>query len=253
MMVSENTTATRWLESASTILIVDDDDVNREFFEVMLKRLNFNVLCAVDGEEALEKVRGGNISLILLDNLLPKYSGWEVTRIIRTEPEYTVYKNTPIIMFSAMNTSEGKIKGYDLGIDDYITKPFNFVEVLARIKAVLRHRDVISQLIQREKQISIADTLSKSIVYFSSHIKKPIDKLMVMAVAAQSEPGNDPVADLQNFADAVNQDASKILQALKKLETELEYLEKQREELKTGEISIDILDKKYRDVIEPDV
>jgi len=244
----QNQTESHWFDNKhSTILIVDDDEVNREFFEVMLKRLNFNVRTAADGEEALEKLHEGDISLVLLDNLLPKYSGWEVTRIIRNEQEHAKHKNVPIIMFSAMNTAEGKIRGYDLGIDDYITKPFNFVEVLARIKSVLRHRAVIEQMLRREKQIGLADALNKSLLYFSNHIiKETVESLHSQAFdILNQEKIENSEQILKELAETLSHSAGKILAALIEVGKEFQTLQKQREEIKETEIDIDVLDKKY--------
>ena len=70
------------------ILIVDDEPINLEFFDVMLTKLGFQVEKAVDGEEALERVQSGNPDLIILDNIMPKLSGWEVTRMLKQDPEY---------------------------------------------------------------------------------------------------------------------------------------------------------------------
>ena len=117
------------------ILIVDDEPINLEFFDVMLSKLGFQVEKAVDGEEALEKVQACNPDLIILDNIMPKLSGWEVTRTLKHDAAYRRYRNTPIIMFSAMNEVKDRIEGFEQGVDDYITKPFNFSEVLARIRA----------------------------------------------------------------------------------------------------------------------
>ncbi|MBN2535850.1 MAG: response regulator [Spirochaetales bacterium] len=123
------------------ILIVDDEPINLEFFDVMLSKLGFIVGKAVDGLDALEKVVEFEPDLIILDNIMPNLTGWEVTKKLKNDEEYKAYSSIPIIMFSAMDDVNDKIEGLDLGVDDYITKPFVFREVLARIKAVLRRRE----------------------------------------------------------------------------------------------------------------
>ena len=85
------------------ILIVDDEPINLDFFDVMLSRLGFEVERAIDGDDALEKVRAFEPDLMLLDNIMPRLSGWEVTRTIKTSDEFAEYRSTPIIMFSAMD------------------------------------------------------------------------------------------------------------------------------------------------------
>ena len=91
------------------ILIVDDEQINLDFFSLMLGKLGFQVEKAEDGEEALEKVRNFVPDLIILDNIMPKLSGWEVTKILKQRDDFAGFRSIPIIMFSA-RTSE-KLKG----------------------------------------------------------------------------------------------------------------------------------------------
>ena len=163
------------------ILIVDDEPINLEFFDVMLSKLGFQVEKAVDGEEALEKVQACNPDLIILDNIMPKLSGLEVTRMLKHDPAYRRYRNTPIIMFSAMNEVKDRIEGFEQGVDDYITKPFNFSEVLARDAGRPAQRELSRQLTRREKRIAVVESLNSSLVFFTQHIKKPISDLLAMA------------------------------------------------------------------------
>jgi len=108
------------------ILIVDDEQLNLEFFDIMLSKLGFDVHLGKDGQEALESIRRIRPDLVILDNIMPKLSGWEVTRIIKTSPEYVEFADTPIIIFSALDDVKDKVEGLESGADDYITKPFNF-------------------------------------------------------------------------------------------------------------------------------
>ncbi|MDR2518169.1 MAG: response regulator transcription factor [Spirochaetaceae bacterium] len=120
------------------ILIVDDEIINADFFDVMLSKLGFVVEKANDGVEALEKIKKFYPDLIMLDNIMPRMSGWELTKTLKGNPKY---KEIPIIMFSALDDVKDKVESFELGVDDYITKPFNFSEVLARIRVVLRNRE----------------------------------------------------------------------------------------------------------------
>jgi DNA-binding response OmpR family regulator len=129
------------------ILLVDDEEINLELFDVMLSKLGFDMEMAADGEEALEKLKEFYPDLIILDNIMPKMSGWELTRLLKGDPQY---RNIPLIMFSALDDVKNKVEGFELGVDDYITKPFNFSEVLARIRAVLRNRELFEQVLVRE-------------------------------------------------------------------------------------------------------
>ena len=117
---------------------------------------------------------------------MPKLSGWEVTRLLKHDPAYRRYRSTPIIMFSAMNEVKDRIEGFEQGVDDYITKPFNFSEVLARIRAVLRSRELSRQLTRREKRIAVVESLNSSLVFFTQHIRTPISDLLALAEKTDS-------------------------------------------------------------------
>jgi DNA-binding response OmpR family regulator len=148
------------MNTRKKILIVDDEQLNLEFFEVMLSKLGFTVEKAVDGVEALEKVRRFFPDLILLDNIMPRMSGWEVTRTLKGDAKF---RDIPIIMFSALDDVKDKLEGYDLGVEDYITKPFNFSEVLARIRVALRNRELFAQILMREDRLRLAETLREDV------------------------------------------------------------------------------------------
>jgi DNA-binding response OmpR family regulator len=224
------------------ILIVDDEPINLEFFDVMLSKLGFQVEKAVDGEEALEKVQASNPDLIILDNIMPKLSGWEVTRTLKHDPEYRRFRNTPIIMFSAMNEVKDRIEGFEQGVDDYITKPFNFSEVLARIRAVLRSRELSRQLNRREKRIAVVESLNNSLMFFTQHIKKPISELLALAETTDSHDA----AGVERLRELISKEAGEILATLRGLEDEVSELQGKGEKLKRGDLSVDDLEKKLR-------
>ena len=224
------------------ILIVDDEPINLEFFDVMLTKLNFEVEKAADGEEALEKVKSGNPDLIILDNIMPKLSGWEVTRMLKQDPEYRKFRNTPIIMFSAMNEVKDRIDGFEAGVDDYITKPFNFSEVLARIRAVLRNRELTKQLMRREKRIAVVETMNNSLVFFTQHIKKPISDLLTLADKTDGAEG----ADVQKLIQTIRTEGREILATIGGLEDEVEELQSRGEKLRRGDMSLEELERKLR-------
>ena len=119
------------------ILVVDDQEINRDLFDVMFSKLGFEVDRAKDGVEALEKAKKFFPDVILLDIIMPSMSGWEVTKTLRADPKY---KDIAIVMLSALGDVKEKVAAFEMGADDYITKPFNFSEVLARIRALLRNR-----------------------------------------------------------------------------------------------------------------
>ena len=117
---------------ANKILIVDDDANICELLRLYLQKDGFDTVVASDGEQALDFASKASPDLILLDIMLPKLDGWQVCREIRKT------MNTPIIMLTAKGETFDKILGLELGADDYVSKPFDTKEVVARIKAVLR-------------------------------------------------------------------------------------------------------------------
>ena len=117
---------------AKKILVVDDEKLIVKGIRFSLEQDSYEVDAAYDGEEGLEKAKSGQYDLILLDLMLPKMSGLEVCQQIRE------FSDVPVIMLTAKGEDMDKILGLEYGADDYITKPFNILELKARIKAILR-------------------------------------------------------------------------------------------------------------------
>ncbi|MBQ9550803.1 MAG: response regulator transcription factor [Lachnospiraceae bacterium] len=117
---------------ARKVLVVDDEKTIVKGISFSLKQDNMEVDTAFDGEEAVEKAREGDYDIILLDVMLPKLSGFDACQAIRE------FSDVPIIMLTAKGDDMDKILGLEYGADDYITKPFNILEVKARIKAIMR-------------------------------------------------------------------------------------------------------------------
>jgi DNA-binding response OmpR family regulator len=162
------------MNAQKKLLVVDDETINLDFFELMLSKLGFIVEKAKDGVEALDKVKKFFPDLILLDNIMPRMSGWELTKILKADPKY---REIPIVMLSALDDVKDKVEGFELGVDDYITKPFNFSEVLARIRAVLRNRELYAQIVVRESRLALAEDLSNDIKKALPDFMKTIDDL----------------------------------------------------------------------------
>ena len=132
-----------------TILVVEDEYDIRELLKEFLTEAGYDVVTAEDGLDALEKFKSFNYNLIILDIMLPKIDGYVLCEIIRKE------SNVPIIMLTALDSKENQLKGFDLNIDDYITKPFSMKVFLKRVEAVLR----------REKKILDDTIISQEINY----------------------------------------------------------------------------------------
>jgi two-component system alkaline phosphatase synthesis response regulator PhoP len=117
------------------ILVVDDDKEIVRLVRAYLEQAGYQVFVAYDGEMALHTIRAERPDLVVLDLMLPGRDGWDITRIVRADPTLA---GIPIIMLTARVEDTDRIVGLELGADDYITKPFNPREVVARARAVLR-------------------------------------------------------------------------------------------------------------------
>lgn len=222
------------------ILIVDDDHVTLEFFDIMLGKLGYDVIKAVDGIDALDKIKLYEPDLILLDNIMPKLTGFELIQILKKEREYTKYKNTPIIMFSAMNDPRDKVLGLEMGIEDYIAKPFNFSEVLARIRNVIRHKELSAQLLKRERRLAILESLNTNLIAFLRHIRKPLSDLKIIADDVDLTNSDDVKKFIDQYGLAYNEAEAMITS----LEDEILEIEKKGNKLKEEELTLEELEKR---------
>ena len=133
------------------ILVVDDEKLIVKGIKFSLMQDDMEVDCAYDGEEALEMAKKTEYDVVLLDVMLPKMNGFEVCQMIRE------FSNMPIIMLTAKGDDMDKILGLEYGADDYITKPFNILEVKARIKAIMRRSS--RKVVEEEKKVFEKDDL----------------------------------------------------------------------------------------------
>lgn len=125
------------------ILIVDDDAHIRELVRLFLSNEGFNVYEATDGIEALTKLESIKVDMVILDIMMPNMDGWELCRDLRE------FYDFPLLMLTAKRETSQKLKGFDMGTDDYLVKPFEPLELVARVKALLKRYDIsISQTAQ---------------------------------------------------------------------------------------------------------
>ena len=120
------------MAARALILVVDDEEPIRQLASLYLEKEGFQVTCAADGPEAIEMAQRQRPALVVLDVMLPTIDGFEVCRRLRRDSQ------VPILMLTARNEDVDKIVGLELGADDYLTKPFNPREMVARVKAILR-------------------------------------------------------------------------------------------------------------------
>ena len=147
------------------ILVCDDDKEIVSAIEIYLSKEGYNVLKAYNGEECIEIIKQNTIHLVLLDIMMPKKDGIETIVEIRKQ------NSIPVIMLSAKSEDEDKIKGLDLGADDYVTKPFNPQELIARVRSSLRRytklgaiKDEKEENVYRTGGLEINDNLKKVMV-----------------------------------------------------------------------------------------
>lgn len=150
-------------DAPPTILVVEDDSALRDTIAYNLQGDGYRVVIAADGVAALEETVRQPVSLVLLDIMLPRMDGLEVCRRLRAKPETA---NIPILMLSARGEETDKVVGLELGADDYVTKPFSWKELRARVRALLRRPGVASQraaatetVTPTEDRVLVADDL----------------------------------------------------------------------------------------------
>jgi len=219
------------MNTRNKIMIVDDDPVTLDFFQLMLSKLGFSVEKATDGLDALEKVEDFRPDLILLDNIMPRMSGWDLTKKLKGDDRFW---DIPIIMFSALDDVKDKVAGFELGVDDYITKPFNFSEVLARIKAILRTRELFAQIAVRESRLGLAEELSSDMRQTLSGVAKGMDDLAALA-ESRDGAGRDIMAKVMEVRGLV-----------KELDSRIGKTVSEWEDLKKNEIGLSTLESESR-------
>ena len=229
------------MNTPKKILIVDDETINLDFFEVMLSKLGFVVEKASDGVEAMDKIKRFFPDLILLDNIMPRMSGWEVTRNLKKDSKF---RDIPIIMLSALDDVKDKVEGFELGVDDYITKPFHFAEVLARIRAVLRGRELYAQILVRESRLGLAEELSADIKANLLTFIKSLDELDE-AITGMGSPDSEKASDSKKLS-AVSDKSRKVRKHVAELDARIEKTIAEWELLKKSEIGLPQLKSQIR-------
>jgi two-component system cell cycle response regulator len=136
------------------ILVVDDHEDNIELLRARLEARGYEIHAASDGQAALEQVERISPDLILLDVMMPKMDGMEVVRRLKANKDLPFI---PVIMQTALDTTQNKVEGLDAGADDYITKPINFAELEAKVNALLRIKKLETELTNKTSELSVAN------------------------------------------------------------------------------------------------
>ena len=133
------------------ILVVDDQAANLKLLQQVLTSSGYEVVTATSGADALAKVAATNPDLVLLDVLMPKMSGYEVCRAIRADPRTELL---PVVMVTALDPAEERLRGIEAGADDFLTKPINHAEIIARVKSLLRIRSLHGKVEEQAAQLA---------------------------------------------------------------------------------------------------
>ncbi|MGI6114371.1 MAG: response regulator [Mahellales bacterium] len=168
------------MDKKPLILVIDDDKNIAEVIRLYLQKEQYDVVVAHDGHQGIEMFKNKTPDLVILDIMLPVISGWDVCKKLRS------ISNTPIIMLTAKDDTFDKVLGLELGADDYIVKPFEPKELIARIKAVLRRYD--KGIFNKEKEVAYKNLFisleTYKVTYNSKEISLPpkeIELLFFMA------------------------------------------------------------------------
>ncbi|KAA3617730.1 MAG: hybrid sensor histidine kinase/response regulator [Calditrichaeota bacterium] len=197
------------------ILIVEDKQDNIDLISYFLKPQNYEISVAMDGESAIEKIANDPPDIILLDIMLPKMNGFEVCERIKKNPET---RFIPVIMITALKELKDKIHSLEVGADDFITKPFENVELLTRVKSLLRLKKYHDELEQKNKELLRMDQFKDELSHLIVHdMKNPIfviqGNLQMMSMGL-----SDPASSvLKKYVDRIDRSTQNLLRMVMNL------------------------------------
>ena len=167
-----------------TVLVCDDDIAILDSVEIYLKLEGYNVIRAENGREALEKVRNNEVHCVILDIMMPELDGLQATLRLREK------HNIPIILLSAKSEDTDKIAGLSFGADDYVTKPFNPLELMARVKSQIRRFTALGSMEKKEGVITTGglslDTLAKELTLDGETVKLTATEYGIISVLMEN-------------------------------------------------------------------
>ena len=194
------------MKDKPVILVVDDQIQNIELLEAYLVPQGYEIIKAASGEEGLRKLSGNQIDLILLDIMMPKMSGLEVLSRLRADEKT---KAIPVVMVTALKETEDKIKALEAGCDDFISKPFDKVELLARVKSMLKISHYFQQLGENEKFKAVVDKISDGIAICNPDYLIKDSNSAILKYLNITDPANVNLVEtlFKNYSVSINKEA----------------------------------------------
>jgi DNA-binding response OmpR family regulator len=194
------------MKNKSVILVVDDLLQNIELLEAYLVPQGYEIVKALSGEEALEKLIHNQIDLVLLDVMMPKMSGIEVLKNLRADEKT---KAIPVVMVTVLKEVEDKVKALEAGCDDFISKPFDKVELLARVKSILKISYYRQQLEEKEKFKAVVDKVSDGIAICSPDYLIKDSNAAILNYLNIADPANVNLLEtlFKNYSVSINKEA----------------------------------------------
>jgi DNA-binding response OmpR family regulator len=227
------------------ILVVDSDKQNLDNLDILLTKLSFKVIRATDGDDALAMIAEHSPDLMLIENVLPSMTGFEVTQVLKKGKEFIEYRDLPIIIMSSVDDPMDKLIGLEMGIEDYIIKPFRFTEILARIRNVIKHKELVRQLVNRERKLAVVESLTSNLIAFTKHIKFPLATMK--SDLAELSNIDDLAALRSKLADFVakfNVEYDRTVALIGSLDDQMTDIENKKTRISQEELSADELDRK---------
>jgi len=194
------------MDNKSVILVVDDQFQNTDLLEAYLVPQGYKIVKAASGEEALEKISANQIDLVLLDVMMPRMSGIEVLEKLRADEKT---KSIPVVMVTVLKDTEDKVKALEAGCDDFISKPLDKVELLARVKSILKISYYSRQLEEEGKFKAVVDKISDGIAICSPDYLIKDSNAAILKYLNISKPENTNLVEtlFANYSVSINKEA----------------------------------------------
>jgi len=194
------------MKDKPVILVVDDQFQNIELLEAYLIGQDYEIVKASSGEEALQKISSNQFDLVLLDVMMPKMSGLEVLKKLRADEKT---KALPVVMVTVLKETEDKVKALEAGCDDFISKPVDKVELLARVKSMLKISHYLRQLKEKDEFKVVVDKISDGIAICSPDYLIKDSNAAFLKYLNISDPANANLIEtlFKNYSVSINKEA----------------------------------------------